>query len=281
MSLISGSLIDRYSAGPSKERSRQVKSMHEAIRKALDESSFSYETFLQGSYRNDTAIADINDVDIVALRKYSSAPQSHDDWFWDFNQIVNTLRDSWRISGTVRRGDKCVTVSSTVKADVVPSLNSGDWEKDPTVMYSIRDRSERKNYPRRHYRNGVKKQEATDQAYKATVRLFKRWIRQYSSLFAPSFYIESVVHSVSSVWFDSYLPRSFRDVSRRISEYPTSKVIYTVAGDKDILVPSEWPASDFVKFQEKLRSDATLVTSAMGATTVSEADRLWKLAFGD
>lgn len=282
MPLISQYLIDRYSAGPSKERIRQVKSLHEDIRKALDESSFSYETFLQGSYRNDTAIVDINDVDIVALRKYSSAPQSHDDWLWDFNQIVKTLRGSWRVSGTVKRGDKCVKVESTrVKADVVPSLNSGDWKKDPTLIYSIRECSDRMNYPRRHYRNGVKKQEATNDNYKATVRLFKRWIRQYPSLFAPSFYIESAVHSVSDVWFDSYLPRSFKDVARRICQYPTSKVLYTVAGDKDILVSSEWPPSDFVKFQKELRTDSDLVSSAMSATTVSEANRLWKLAFGD
>jgi hypothetical protein len=149
------------------------------------------------------------------------------------------------------------------------------------VIYSIRKRSEHRNYPRRHYRNGVKKQEATNENYKATVRLFKRWVRQYGDLFAPSFYIESAVHSVPDVWFDSYLPRSFRAVGRRICEYSTSKVLYTVAGDKDILVPSEWPSSDFVKFQEKLRTDTNLVSSAMSETVVSEANRLWKLAFGD
>jgi hypothetical protein len=69
MPRISQFLIDRYSSGPSTERVRQVKRMQESIRKVLDESDFSYETFLQGSYRNDTAIADINDADIVALRK--------------------------------------------------------------------------------------------------------------------------------------------------------------------------------------------------------------------
>jgi hypothetical protein len=279
--LISPYLIDRYSSGPSAARSREVKSMHEDIRKALDESSFAYETFLQGSYRNETAIADINDVDIVALRRYEAAPQRHTGWLWEFNQIVTTLKDSWRVSGTLKRGDKCVKVESTVNADIVPSLHRGNWTNDPTVIYSIRNEQERDNYPREHYKNGVDKQAATNDNYKATVRLFKRWVRQYPSLFAPSFYIESAVHSVPNLWFDSYLPRSFRDVGRHICDYSTSKVLYTVAGGKDILVPSEWPSSDFAKFQERLRTDVSLVSSAIAAITGSEADRLWKRAFGD
>jgi hypothetical protein len=278
--LISQFLIDRYSAGPSAERIRQVKRMHENIRKALDESKFNYETFLQGSYRNDTAISDINDVDIVALRKYRSSPQSHNDWLWQFNQVLQTLRDSWRVSGTVRRGDKCVKVKGTVQADVVPALNQGNWRNDPISIYSISEKRERDNHPRRHYCNGVKKQ-TTAGSYKATVRLFKRWIRQYPTLFAPSFYIECAVHSVADRYFASYLPRSFRDVGRHICSYSTSKVILTVAGDKDILLSTEWPPSDFIKFQEKLRTDTSLVSSAMRATTTTEANRLWKLAFGD
>lgn len=281
VALISQSLIDRYATGPSATRVGQVKKMHEAIRQALDESPFNYETFLQGSYRNDTAIADINDVDIVALRLFQAAPQGHQDWLWEFGQIVSTLKDSTRVSGIVKRGDKCVKVEGLVKVDVVPSLNTGNWRNDPTVIYSIRDQAERENRPRDHYDNGVRKQRATSNAYKPTVRMFKRWVRQYPSLVAPSFYIECTVHSIEDLWFDSYLPRSFRDVARRICEYKTSDVIHSVAGDKDILLSAEWAPGDFVKFQEKLGGDANLVSGAMAATSPSEADRLFKLAFGD
>jgi tRNA nucleotidyltransferase (CCA-adding enzyme) len=67
-SLISQYLIDQYAAGSSSTRITAVKSLHENVRKALAEAADSqFDTFLQGSYRNNTAIADINDVDIVAL----------------------------------------------------------------------------------------------------------------------------------------------------------------------------------------------------------------------
>jgi hypothetical protein len=63
--------------------------------------------------------------------------------------------------------------------------------------------------------------------------------------------------------------------------YSTSKVILSVAGDKDILLSTEWPPSDFEEFQGRLKTDVSLVSSAIAASTVTEANRLWKLAFGE
>jgi hypothetical protein len=148
-------------------------------------------------------------------------------------------------------------------------------------VYSRRERAERPNYPRTHYENGVAKQRATMDAFKPTVRLFKRWKRQYSYINAPSFYVECAVHSVASTRFTSYLPLSFATVALEICEYPRYAVIKSVAGDKDILVTQEWNHDDFVRFQEKLLRDARIVVSAMQASGQTEADRLWRLAFGD
>jgi hypothetical protein len=75
---ISQSLIDRYSAGPSAWKVTQVANLQTTIRDVLGEDD--YDTFLQGSYRNGTAIADINDVDIVARRKATNAPLSSAAW---------------------------------------------------------------------------------------------------------------------------------------------------------------------------------------------------------
>ncbi|GLD02266.1 hypothetical protein Mkiyose1088_41320 [Mycobacterium kiyosense] len=58
-------------------------------------------------------------------------------------------------------------------------------------------------------------------------------------------------------------------------------VIMSVAGDKDILVPAEWAPDDFEAFQRRLKSDTTYVLDAIRADSQAEADRLWKLAFGD
>ncbi len=113
------------------------------------------------------------------------------------------------------------------------------------------------------------------------MRLFKRWARQYPALNAPSFYIECAVHSVASSKFDTYLPLSFASVGVELLSYSSGTVILSVAGDKDILVPSEWPPSDFAAFQQRLTGDVKRVFDAMSASTEAEANRMWRLAFGE
>jgi hypothetical protein len=277
------SLIDRYAAGPSVTRTAAVKTLQENVRKALAEAAGAeFDTFLQGSYRNGTAVADINDVDIVALYDPWSSPVNHSDWERLFRKVATILESSWRVTGTVKIGDKCVRLVGSLKADIVPAISRSPYSSsDPIIIYSRSARHERPNYPRTHYDNGVLKQKNTQDTYKATVRLFKRWVLQYPELDAPSFYIECAVHSIASAHFNSYLPLSFSGVALKILEYSRFSVIMSVAGDKDILASTEWDPDAFLKFQARLGSDVRLVIEAMQASTVAEADRLWKLAFGE
>lgn len=279
---ISTYLIDRYAAGPSATKVKQVANLQNAIRAALGEDTF--DTFLQGSYRNDTAVADINDVDIVARRKGTHSPLTADEWERLFTGIARTLRASSRVSGTISLGDKCVKLKgASLNADIVLAVAVEDFASDPIAIRSRGERRERKNYPRTHYKNGVAKHKATADAYKPTVRLFKRWARQYSAAkdFAPSFYIESAVHAVDSARFRTYLPLSFASVGVEICGWSRHKYIPTVAGDKDILVASEWHPDKFEVLQSKLNRDLDYVIRAIEATSVAEANRLWKLAFGE
>lgn len=281
---ISNGLIDRYSAGPSPSRVSQVKRLHEGVRAALENwGDKKFDTFLQGSYRNGTAIADINDVDVVALYDPWSSPASDSNWLWLFNHVAGILRTTSMVSGSVKLGAKCVKLEGALNADIVPAISRTTYSSvDPVMIYSRRAKTERPNFPRTHYSNGLTKQQATRDAYKPTVRLFKRWVRQYAaSLNAPSFYIECTVHSVTSSAFNTYLPLSFASVAAEILGYTRLTRVPSVAGDKDILTSSEWAPGDFEQFQAKLAPDVKLVVDAMQASTQTEADRLWKLAFGD
>lgn len=280
---ISQALIDRYAAGPSASRTTQVKTLHENIRSALENwGDKKFDTFLQGSYRNGTAIADINDVDIVALYDPWRSPATYTEWTWLFGHVADILRKTSLVSGDVRLGDKCVKLNGTLKADIVPAIGPSAYSSnDPIMIYSRSERTERANYPRTHYSAGVKKQAATNDSFKATVRLFKRWVRQYSSLVAPSFYVECAVHSVPSGKFDSYLPLSFAAVGAELMLYTSSTVIESVAGDKDILTWQEWRPPDFADFQSRLSRDLGLVLGAMQADTETVANQKWKSAFGD
>lgn len=281
--MISQHLIDRFSAGPSAARTSDVKKLHENIRAALENwGDKKFDTFLQGSYRNDTAVADINDVDIVALYDPGDSPAPHSQWVRLFSEVAEILRKTALVSGSVSLGDKCIKLAGSVNADIVPAISPKPYSStDPLMIYSRSGYLERKNYPRTHYANGVKKQAATGDTYKATVRLFKRWVHQYRSLKAPSFYIECAVHSVPSSKFDSYLPLSFTSVGIELLTYTSMTRIPSVAGDKDILLSNEWSPSDFATFQRYLTRDIRRVLDAVQSLSQAEANSGWKLAFGE
>jgi hypothetical protein len=80
---------------------------------------------------------------------------------------------------------------------------------------------------------------------------------------------------------ETYLPLGFAQVGLEICSWSRHKVIRSVAGDKDIRgrrvasgplrgVPAKAPEGS------RLRRPR-----AQGATTATEANRLWKLAFGE
>jgi hypothetical protein len=134
--------------------------------------------------------------------------------------------------------------------------------------------------------NGVTKNNGlhTDGAFKPTVRLFKRWARNVLSApkVAPSFYIECAVHHVPDSEFSTYLPVSFVGVGiYLIQEVSRSTVLNSVAGDKDILVSTEWHPDRFEQFQAELTPSIVAAGQALSATTATEANRLWRKAFGE
>jgi hypothetical protein len=281
MAPISTTLIRRYSTGPTPTRIRSVAALQRTIRAAL---GTEYETFLQGSYRNGTALADINDVDIVARRKRTRHPLTSRDWEDVFEDIAGRLDYSPRITAAIKLGNKCVKLeTTTLKADIVPAVAIRRFENDPIAVWSRRERAAVPNFPRTHIRNGARKHARTGEQFKPTVRLFKRWAQQYfaGTDIAPSFFIESAVHAAPDTAFHASPPRSFYRVGRAICGWSTGDVINSVAGDKDVLVPDQWHPTKFLQFQAALADDVETVRQALLARTTREANELWKYAFGE
>jgi len=287
--LIPQSAIARYAAAPSDSTVAAVKSLHESIRETLGDG---YETFLQGSYRNDTGVADLNDVDIVAVRTslvsgvFTSITSSTSAVTWDriFQDVQDALESSRHYKGKTTRGDKCITVNTNFSADVVPAVKIAIDGSDPIAIYSFRERAERKNYPRVHYQNNVSKQARTSNAYKQTVRLFKRWARNWfaGTKVAPSFYVECLVYRVPDHLFVDDGATSFFLVGNHIVENMSSSVeVLSVAGDKDILVSSEWDSARYATFRRALAPAITLVAKALQATSAESARTYWQQAFNE
>jgi hypothetical protein len=286
--LIPDAAVARYAAGPSDSTVSAVKSLHETVRSVL---GTGYETFLQGSYRNNTGVADLNDVDIVAIRRNTTSsvftntnPTNPIRWDAIFQEAQSLLEASYHYQGKIERGDKCITINTNFHADVVPAVKIGSIETDPIAIYSFREQRERENFPRDHFQNNVTKQTATGNTYKPTVRMMKRWVRNWfaGTKTAPSFYVECLVHGVPNENFNSDLAVAFFMVAHHISQHVSSTTyIGSVAGDKDILVPQEWDWNRFSIFQSQLTRSVLDVADALQATNATEARRLWRKAFNE
>jgi hypothetical protein len=286
--LISLPVATRYTSAPASNTVTAVKALHENIRSVL---GGDYETFLQGSYKNDTSIPDLNDVDIVAVRKqtfsgtFSGQPVA-DTIYWGtiFDELQQRLDSSLQYKGKTQQRDKCVNVATGFSADVVPAVKIVDEMTDPIAIYSKSSGAERKNYPRVHYGNGVAKHQRTSERYKPTVRMFKRWCRQVlaDEQTAPSFYVECLIHSFSDDSFGPDVVERFHDMASAIVglDY-RSRRIMTVAGDKDILVETDWSSSAFDTFQGHLQVAVDLVAQAIAATSQQVAEALWRRAFNE
>ena len=287
--LIPATAIERYSAAPAPSTVTAVKSLHENIRSILGSE---YNTFLQGSYKNDTGVADINDVDIVAVRLGTRSthfnPGMRNDspitWTQIFQEVRNALEGTYEYRGKTIPGDKCIKVNTTFKADVVPAVQISADGSDPISIFSFREGTERKNFPRIHYQNNVDKNARTGGLYKPTVRMFKQWVRNWfpEANVAPSFYVECLVHSVPDANFHTDLAWAFFSVAHYIEkEIKTSTVVYSVAGDKDILVVDEWDVTRFLQFQTKLSSVTGKVAQALRAANEADARIYWRGAFNE
>jgi hypothetical protein len=281
------SCIEKVTAVPTQSKIEKVKNLHIYIRDILGEN---YHTFLQGSYRNDTAIADINDVDIVAIRKntYSGqhAPRNCESkvyWETIFQEIEKKLSCpniySWTLNN---RGDKCIPLETAeLSADIVPAVQIQDQpEEDPIAIYSFRSSIEKVNYPRTHYDNGVNKNNSTNQKYKPTVRMFKYWAKNNidNKDIISSYKMESLVYSVGNEFFSNDFPTNFILVGTRICDKLNSaNDVRSVCGTESIL--DNWDINNKKDFYLKLSSSLLMVAKAIKATNETDAINYWNQAF--
>jgi hypothetical protein len=282
--------IEKLTKAPSPTKISQVSNLQNFIQKILGDTHY---TFLQGSYKNDTSISDINDVDIVAIRltTYSgvySNIQLPDRIIWDtiFTEIENKLKNQNLYQWTITRGDKCIKIeTSSFSADVVPAVQvEKDYLVDPIVIYSFRDGIEKVNYPRVHWKNGIEKHENTNQNFKPMVRMFKNWTKNHfeNSPTAPSYHVESLVYGADNKCFSNDHASSFILIADNITKKLNNRNVLpikipSVCGSEDITV--NWPLIHRQNFNNKLLLSLNNALSAYQHQNIYNAEQLWKRTF--
>ena len=280
-------LIEKHHKAPSQTTTDEAVKLYNDLKTLL---GTNYEVFLQGSYKNDTSVRDMNDVDIVAIRKttYSGvfsppATEVRGSIHWNqiFTEIENIIQNSTSYrSRLLPRGDKCIKIGGSVKADIIPAVMHQHQDHDPVIVYSFREGTERPNYPRVHYENGVAKHGRTNKMYKPTVRMFKKWALNHfdDPKIAPSFYVECAVHSVPDDKFTGDMVANFilvaGDVAQKLRD---NTPIMSVSGHKNIL--DEWSLQNRNIFRNQLLLSLGLAIKAFHDTTEASASANWNSTF--
>lgn len=282
--------VNRYTQSISDPKRTQVSRLQNHIQEILGQT---HHTFLQGSYKNDTCTSDINDVDVVAVRltTYSSVHstiRASSSVTWDaiFTEIEQRLEDQDLYQWSITRKDKCIEIQTpSFKADVVPAVQvESEATDDPIVIYSSRNGTEKVNYPRTHYDNGVAKHKSTSENYKPLVRMFKNWTAAHfeDSDVAPSYHIESLVYGAPDKLFSSDHAASFILIGDHITKLLSQRdllpvQILSVCGSEDIT--SHWNITSRSLFKDTLKQSVRNGFNAYQAPTAFDAGAHWDKTF--
>lgn len=229
--------------------STAAEATHTSIRTLLEGSPrlrrYTFDTFLQGSYRNYTNIRANSDVDIVVrltsvfepdysslpweerLRKELQASKASYGLSTFRADVLHVLREQYGYSA-VTDGDKCLKVIGTssgsrLPADVLPAMLHSKFfpnnlKLDGIVFYTQRTGRQVVNYPIQHYDNGALKHQATGNNFKPAVRMFKNARekaigKRYLLLeTAPSYFVQCLFFNVPDSLFSSNLRSTYIDV---------------------------------------------------------------------
>ncbi|MFP2908350.1 hypothetical protein ACLESD_25515 [Pyxidicoccus sp. 3LFB2] len=272
-----------YARPPTDAVLAQAIAHHRRVREQLGDKD--YATFLQGSYSNDTALLDMNDVDVVAVRRsvspQGSAPLSGERWSALFKEVEAKLAPL----GPWKREDKCIRLNTPgVRVDIVPAIALGsDPAKDPIAIYSFRTGRQKKNWPHGHQERGREKSDATHGHYKQAVRLFKKWKASHfgTRKVAPSYYLESLLYSLPNKLYAGDLATNFVTLAGEISgRYPNAHgSLSRIAGEGNLLSQDEWDAEAFREFLGKLAEARSHAERALNETDRERARSKWRAAF--
>ena len=212
------------------------KQAHVPIRKAMEEhkglSQFTYEVFLQGSYKNDTNLGGDSDVDVVIRLAHKLNPEAvalsgtelqgndshkaaHKQWQLFRRNALRAMR--------ARFGDEASSGRKTLK------IKKGTLPADADLVVTLRYRggiafylSDEKrwvvSYPQQHHQWGSRKDKATSQRFKRTVRMFKaarnRLVEKgvLKKEDAPSYFIECLIYNVPDAEFKSKLAPTYTGI---------------------------------------------------------------------
>ncbi len=292
------SFLGRLNPGSSFEQT--ASSQHNTIRGLIEDrngpaAELLPTTFLQGSYRQQTAIYTINDVDIVALCNLSypgSSGGSGRSYSRDeiFRIVAAPLRADGRYRDKVRFGPQstCIKIDLGIKVEILPVVfkaGTMDPDKEPFVLYRPESKRWEDGFARYHQgwlsvKNAANR---TQGNFIPAIKVLKH-IRSLYGLTAVSFHLECLLYFLADSFFlggpADYLASVFHAIAAHKPEEWYRTTCMTPCGDRDIFTAAEWGTQGWWKFHEIISKCSTVAQEAITTSNESQAVDAWQAILG-
>ena len=207
-------------------------------------SSLSFDSFLQGSYGNDTNVYRDSDVDIVMRLDslwYHNASSLHADQYAAYGRaypgsvsyVISDFKidvTDWlkrQFGNTVNAGSKAIFIpgnGSRRDCDVLPCarfkhyysfISEANHSYDEGICFFLADGTRIINFPKQHAENCTLKHKSTNKWFKPTVRIYKNMRNHMigngviGKGVAPSYFIEGLLWNVPPVHYGASYEDTF------------------------------------------------------------------------
>lgn len=249
-----------------------------AIRNALSNyrwpTEVPYEVFLQGSYHNGTNLSRDSDVDVVIRLTTRIRPRvvamspadlegngSHrfllEKWQSFRQHALRALRTEF--GDSVTSGRKSLKIAQgriPAAADVVVTLKY----EDGLAIFLPDEGRWVVSHPQRHYQRGMRKERATGNRFKRTVRMFKTTRNHLvnngtiNERTVPSYFIECLLYNVPEDLFSQQLSITYADVLNWLGS-AQMRTFATQSGDMQLFGsrPEQWTVNEARRFMAALQ----------------------------
>jgi hypothetical protein len=250
--------------------------------------------FLQGSYRQQTAIYTINDVDIVALCGLSyPGPIGGQSYGRDriFSIVAAPLVGDARYRGKVyyRASSMCIKIDLGIKVEILPVVykaGQNDFAKEPFILYRPEKGTWEDGYARYHqqllsWKNAPGQ---TNGIFIPAVKVFKH-LRSRFKLDAVSFHLECLLFSFPNVLFQGgpadYIAAILSHIAGTAADVWYRYRCDTPCKERDVFTAQEWDLPSWKSFHAAVVVWSRAAAIARQAGDRAVAIRAWQSLLGD
>ncbi len=289
---------------PSQSYERTAASAHSQITALIEDkdgpaADLRIQCFLQGSYKRDTAIHTINDVDVVALCRLShtsAANQNTRDQIFKIVAEAIAKNKTYQDKLQYRKRSTCIkVVLEGIKIEILPALRvkGKPYQYEPFYIFKPNEDETidgywQRTFARQHQHLCTQKNSATNNLFVPIIKVMKhlRFIDpSLNEQDAVSFHIECLLYALKNSIFTGSSCECIEYVLKALAGFTPDKAdisgVKSPCGDKELFCSDEWSIASYSRFHDSV---SRWYKIASGANQQQDRDKAiddWKQLLGD